>query len=165
MSARKNVPSAQPGPPAQNVMPFVKMHGLGNDYIYIDLFAAKELPKAAGEPADLARRLSDRHFGIGGDGLILLEPSDKDDLRMRMFNADGSEGAMCGNGIRCLAKLAFEAGHVAARRITVETRAGVKTLELITAGSVVEAVRVNMGPPRLAPEACPCREVFVHFLQ
>jgi diaminopimelate epimerase len=135
-------------------LPFVKMHGLGNDYVYIDMFGVGQLP---GEPADLARKLADRHFGVGGDGMILVEPSKLADVRMRMFNADGSEGAMCGNGIRCVAKLAFEAGHVRGRRITVETRAGLKTLELITAGETVEAVRVNMGPPRLNPADIPVK--------
>jgi diaminopimelate epimerase len=153
MSANKK--NAVPGPiESQAGLPFVKMHGLGNDYIYIDMFHVKALP---GEPADLARKLADRHFGVGGDGMILVEPSESADVRMRMFNADGSEGAMCGNGIRCVAKLAFEAGHVSGRRITVETRAGVKTVDLITAGERVEAVRVNMGPPRLNPADVPVK--------
>ncbi len=141
-------------PVGEGALKFVKMHGLGNDYIYVDMFKTKTLP---GEGGDLARRLSDRHFGVGGDGLILVGPSDVADLRMTMFNADGSEGAMCGNGIRCVAKLGFEAGHIDRRRITVETKAGIKTLELITSGDSVEAVRVNMGRPRLAPADIPVK--------
>ncbi len=138
------------------VLPFVKMHGLGNDYIYVDLFRVKSLP---GEPADLARRMSDRHFGVGGDGLILVGPSESADCRMQMFNADGSEGAMCGNGIRCVAKLAFEAGHVRKTRMTVQTRSGVKTLDLYADpdGQTIRAVRVNMGPPKLAPTDVPVK--------
>ena len=152
MTAKKDT---VPGPDdSPDRLPFVKMHGLGNDYVYIDMFRVKHLP---GEPADLARRLADRHFGVGGDGLILVGPSESADVRMRMFNADGSEGAMCGNGIRCVAKLAFEAGHVRERRITVETQAGIKTVELTVAGGKVEAVRVNMGPPRLNPADIPVK--------
>ncbi|MDD4890324.1 MAG: diaminopimelate epimerase [Phycisphaerae bacterium] len=135
-------------------MRFVKMHGIGNDYVYVDLFANPDLP---GEPADLAIKVSDRHFGIGSDGLILVGPSETADVRMRMFNADGSESQICGNGIRCVAKLAFDAGHVKGRRITVETRAGIKTLDLTIAGGKVSAVRVNMGPPTLAPAEIPVK--------
>ncbi|MCG3180396.1 MAG: Diaminopimelate epimerase [Phycisphaerae bacterium] len=135
-----------------SVLPFVKMHGLGNDYVYVDLFATPELPA---DPADLARRLANRHFGIGSDGLILVGPSDKADLKMTMFNADGSEGAMCGNGIRCVAKLGYESGYVRSERVAIETASGVKTVELITGDGRVEAVRVNMGVPNLAPNTIP----------
>jgi diaminopimelate epimerase len=140
------------------VLPFVKMHGLGNDYVYVDLFQVKDLP---GEPAELARHVSDRHFGVGGDGLILVGPSESADCRMQMFNADGSEGAMCGNGIRCVAKLAYEAGHVRKTRMTVQTRSGVKAVDLFIeskgGGEIVRAVRVNMGAPRLSPADVPVK--------
>ena len=153
MSERKN-PVRQPD---DAVLPFIKMHGLGNDYVYVDMFQVKSLPGELLELSALARRMSDRHFGVGGDGLILVGPSESADCRMRMFNADGSEGAMCGNGIRCVAKLACEAGYAKGRRITVETGAGVKTVELITSGGLVEAVRVNMGAPRLQPADVPVK--------
>ncbi len=132
---------------------FVKMHGLGNDYVYIDTFI-NELP---GPAAELARRVSNRHFGIGSDGLILVGPSESADVKMTMFNADGSEAEMCGNGIRCVAKYAWEAGHVEGNTIAVETRAGAKKLELITSGGQVEAVRVNMGQPKLRPGEIPVK--------
>ena len=112
------------------------MHGIGNDYIYFDCFKDKIF-----DPEKLAVRLSDRHFGIGGDGIILLCPSDKADIRMRMFNADGSEGRMCGNGIRCLSKLACILGYVKGRNCTVETLSGIKKAEFIISGNDVEAVR------------------------
>lgn len=139
-------------------LPFVKMHGLGNDYVYIDMFRVGRLPMPA---AELARRVSDRHFGIGSDGLILVGPAESADVRMQMFNADGSEGAMCGNGIRCAAKLAYEAGHVRSQRLTVQTRSGIKTVELMTTGQpggeTVQSVRVNMGSPRLKPADVPVK--------
>ena len=114
------------------IMRFTKMHGIGNDYIYVDGFAEK-----LADPASVARKISDRHFGIGGDGLILILPSDKADVKMRMFNADGSEAEMCGNGIRCLAKYAFEHGLAKSNPMKVETGAGVLTLSLHTeAGEV-----------------------------
>ena len=131
-------------------MRFTKMHGLGNDYVYVNGF-----DQQVDEPAALARAVSDRHFGIGADGLILILPSDKADCRMRMFNADGSEAQMCGNGIRCVAKYVYD--HDIARRATlnVETLAGIIGLDLFVAGSVVEKVRVNMGEPRLQREQIP----------
>ena len=101
-------------------MRFIKMHGIGNDYIYVDCF--RETVK---EPERLAVHISDRHFGVGGDGLILIMPSDKADARMRMFNADGSEAQMCGNGIRCLAKYVYDSGLSRKADLTVETLAGV----------------------------------------
>ncbi len=127
-------------------MRFVKMHGAGNDYVYIDGFST---PVA--DPAALAVAVSDRHFGIGSDGLILILPSTVADVRMRMFNSDGSEAEMCGNGVRCVAKYAYDHGLVKGREITVETGAGVKALQLFTnTADKVERVRVNMGPPRLS---------------
>src|SRR5580693_2632077 len=117
-------------------MRFTKMHGLGNDYVYVDCFATK-MPS---DPAELARSVADRHFGVGGDGLILICPSEVADARMRMFNADGSEAEMCGNGVRCVAKYVYD--HNIARKPTlaIETGAGVLTLELEIAGERVHRV-------------------------
>lgn len=131
-------------------MRFTKMHGLGNDYVYL-------LPSEERDWEDLARRMSDRHFGIGSDGIILALPSRIADMRMRMFNADGSEAEMCGNGIRCVARFAIENGLVPADReeITVETLAGVKTLQLMRENGVVVAARVDMGPPNFDPASLP----------
>ena len=125
-------------------MRFTKMHGLGNDYIYVNGF-----DEQVDDPAAVARAVSDRHFGIGADGLILILPSDRADCRMRMFNADGSEAQMCGNGIRCVAKYVYD--HDIARRtaLNVETLAGVLELDLFVAGDAVDRVRVRMGEPRL----------------
>jgi diaminopimelate epimerase len=131
-------------------MRFTKMHGCGNDYIYVNGF--EESVAAA---PDVARRVSDRHFGIGGDGLILVLPSDVADVRMQMFNADGSEAEMCGNGIRCVAKFAYDRGLVDKTELDVETAAGIKRLDLILAGGRVSAARVNMGEPRLDRAAVP----------
>lgn len=129
---------------------FTKMHGTGNDYVYVNLFEQE-----VKNPEELAVRVSDRHFGIGSDGLILIAPSETADCRMIMYNADGSEGAMCGNGIRCVAKYAYERGIVGGSRITVETKSGVKTLELTVEKQTVTAVRVNMGKAVLEPEKIP----------
>src|SRR5438128_1657480 len=126
-------------------MKFTKMHGLGNDYIYVNGFAER-----VENPTEVARKISDRHFGIGSDGLILILPSDKADVRMQMFNADGSEAQMCGNGIRCVAKYAFEHGISKSNPMRVETGRGVLTLDLETQNGKVEQVTVNMGEPRLA---------------
>ncbi len=126
-------------------MKFVKMHGAGNDYVYVDCFR-----QTIEDPANLAREISDRNFGVGGDGLILIEPSKKADVKMRMFNIDGSEGEMCGNGIRCVAKYAFDHGLVDRTEITVETGAGVLPLTMYpNKHEHIDKVRVNMGPPRL----------------
>ena len=133
-------------------MRFTKMHGLGNDYVYVNGFEEQ-----VDDPAALARAVSDRHFGIGGDGLILILPSDKADCRMRMFNADGSEAQMCGNGIRCVAKYVYDHGIARRTALTVETLAGVLALDLFAAGGVVERVRVNMGEPRLQRAQIPMR--------
>jgi len=131
-------------------MRFIKMHGIGNDYIYVDC-----LQETVREPEKLAVRISDRHFGVGGDGLILIMPSDKADARMQMFNADGSEGEMCGNGIRCVAKYVYEAGIARKPEITLDTLAGVLTLQLFPTQGKVEKVRVNMGQPRLRRQEIP----------
>jgi diaminopimelate epimerase len=125
-------------------MHFTKMHGLGNDYIYVNGFE-----EHIEEPSALALAMSDRHFGIGADGLIIILPSSVADFRMRMFNADGGEAQMCGNGIRCLAKYVYDHHLTRATTISVETLAGVLTLELFPHDHVVERVRVRMGEPRL----------------
>src|SRR5271169_6006548 len=106
-------------------MRFTKMHGIGNDYVYVDCFE-----RQVADPASLAVRISDRHFGVGSDGLILIMPSMLADVRMQMYNADGSQSPMCGNGIRCVAKYAFDHGLSKANPMRVETAAGVKEIEL-----------------------------------
>jgi len=132
-------------------MKFTKMHGAGNDYVYIDGYH-----ETLADPAELARLVSNRHFGIGGDGLILILPSTVADVRMRMFNSDGSEAEMCGNGLRCVAKYAFDHGLVSSLAITVETGAGLLPVTMFTnAAGRVERVRVNMGRPRLARAEIP----------
>jgi diaminopimelate epimerase len=125
-------------------MKFTKMHGIGNDYIYVNGFEEQ-----IDQPAEVARAVSDRHFGIGSDGLILILPSTQADFRMRMFNADGSEAQMCGNGIRCLAKYVYDRGMTQKTTIQVETLAGVLALQLFSSHGVVEKVCVKMGEPRL----------------
>lgn len=132
-------------------MNFTKMHGAGNDYVYVNCFA-----ETVENPAEVAIKVSNRNFGIGSDGLILIMPTDKADVRMRMFNSDGSESEMCGNGIRCVAKYAYDHGIVSKTEITAETGAGILTLQLFpNAENKVERVRVNMGPPRLSREEIP----------
>ena len=132
-------------------MKFTKMHGIGNDYVYVETFHQP----APADPVQLAVAMSDRHFGIGSDGLILIEPSAVADARMRMFNNDGSEAEMCGNGIRCVAKFIHD--HAIARqpRVTVETGRGVLTLDLEVEAGIARRVRVNMGTPILASAAIP----------
>jgi diaminopimelate epimerase len=132
-------------------MRFTKMHGLGNDYVYVDCYN-QPLPA---DPAALSRAVSDRHFGVGGDGLILVCPSDRADARMRMFNADGSEAEMCGNGVRCVAKLAFDHGLSRSNPMKVETGRGVLTLHLELKAGKVEQVTVDMGEPILEAERIP----------
>lgn len=130
---------------------FTKMHGLGNDYVYIDC-------TKNGEPnniSDLAQFVSNRHFGVGSDGLILICKSDTCDFKMRMFNYDGSEAQMCGNGIRCVGKFVYDKGLTNKEKITVETLAGIKILNLNVVDGKVETVRVDMGKPILAPEKIP----------
>ncbi|WP_322818689.1 diaminopimelate epimerase [Tepidiforma sp.] len=133
-------------------MRVTKMHGLGNDYVYLAPASESEH-----DWPELSRRISDRHFGVGSDGLILALPSTIADVRMRMFNADGSEAEMCGNGIRCLVKFAIEEGLVPADRqqVTVETLAGIKTLTVYRENGVVTAARVDMGPPSFDPTSLP----------
>ena len=132
-------------------MNFTKMHGAGNDYVYID---ARNLDE---DWPTLCKAISDRHFGIGSDGLILIKDSDIADLRMQMFNADGSEGEMCGNGIRCFAKYAIEHDIVPRPEtgLTIDTLAGIRTVVPIYDGNTVTGARVAMGIPRLAPKDIP----------
>lgn len=127
-------------------MRFTKMEGLGNDYIYVNCLEG--VPE--GLP-DLARRLSDRHFGVGADGLICVRPGRGGDFTMEMYNADGSRGTMCGNGIRCVGKYVYEKGLTRKTCLTIDTDAGPRTLELQVRGGEVEAVTVNMGKPGLLP--------------
>ena len=133
------------------MMRFTKMHGAGNDYVYVNAFVEK-LPE---ELPELARRVSDRHTGIGSDGLILITPSEKGDARMRMFNADGSESEMCGNGVRCVAKYVYDHGIARKPELKIETGRGVLTLQVFPENGRVERVRVNMGAPILVPDHIP----------
>ncbi|MCC7083598.1 MAG: diaminopimelate epimerase [Pirellulales bacterium] len=126
-------------------MRFTKMHGIGNDYVYVDCFAE---PMPA-DPAELSRKIADRHFGVGGDGLILICPSQMADASMRMFNADGSESEMCGNGIRCVAKYVYDHGIAKKPTLKIETGRGVLTLDVEVNGDKVQKVRVDMGEPIL----------------
>jgi diaminopimelate epimerase len=130
---------------------FVKMHGLGNDYVYIDRF----VESAAFEPAVLAQKIADRHRGVGGDGLILVEPSLRANARMRMFNADGSESEMCGNGVRCVAHLVVSRGYAAVGEVSIETGRGVLVVIVTPTGSRSSRVRVDMGRPLLHPDEIP----------
>ena len=132
-------------------MKFTKMQGAGNDYVYVNCFE-----ETVQDPAAVAIKVSNRNFGIGSDGLILIMPSEVADVKMRMFNSDGSESEMCGNGIRCVAKYAYDHGIVAKKEISAETGAGILTLQLVTGtDGKVEKVRVNMGPPRLTRKEIP----------
>ena len=132
-------------------MKFTKMHGAGNDYVYVNCFQER-----VDDPEQTAIKVSNRNFGIGSDGLILIMPSTVADVRMRMFNSDGSESEMCGNGIRCVAKYAYDHGIVTTKEITAETGAGILTLQLfIDDGNKVDKVRVNMGKPRLTRAEIP----------
>ena len=135
-----------------DMIPFTKMHGAGNDYVYVDCFA-NPVPEKIGE---LAIAMSHRHFGIGGDGLVLIRKSDTADARMQMFNADGSEAEMCGNAIRCVAKLVYERGIAAKPQLVIETGAGNLILDLVVSdtGKVTE-VTVDMGPPELEAPSIP----------
>ncbi len=152
-------------------MKFVKMHGTGNDYVYINLFegyddsvpatydtGGKLLTVDGEDVCKAAIRVSDRHFSIGADGLICVAPSDKADVRMIMFNADGSEGMMCGNGIRCVAKFAYDKGLIPQKpEISIETASGIKTLNLTIENGVCTYVEVNMGQAILKPEDIPVK--------
>jgi diaminopimelate epimerase len=132
-------------------MRFTKMQGAGNDYIYVDCFD-QPIPT---DPAKLARQIADRHYGVGGDGLILICPSTTADARMRMFNADGSESEMCGNGVRCVAKYVYDHNIARRPRLTIETGNGVLALDLEVADGRVHQVRVDMGEPILDPARIP----------
>jgi diaminopimelate epimerase len=131
---------------------FTKMEGCGNDYIYIDCFTQK-----IKSPAALAVKLSDRRFGVGGDGIILLLPSKKADAKMRIFNIDGSEGRMCGNGIRCAAKYLYDNNIVRKENMSVETLSGVRELKLTIKKGLTESVKVDMGRPELQPAKIPVK--------
>ena len=129
---------------------FTKMQGLGNDYVYMDAIHQK-----IENESSLAQFVSNRHFGIGSDGLILICKSDIADFKMRMFNSDGSEAEMCGNGIRCVGKFVYDKGLTDKTTVTIETLAGIKTLELNTKDGKVETVKVDMGEPILTPKEIP----------
>lgn len=131
-------------------MKFTKMHGIGNDYVYVNC-----LQETVADPARMARFVSDRHFGIGSDGLILIRPSEIADFGMEMYNADGSQGAMCGNGIRCVAKYVYDYGLTDKTHISVATGSGIKYLDLQVEDGKVSLVTVDMGAPELAPEKIP----------
>ncbi len=131
-------------------MEFTKMQGAGNDYVYVDCFKEKVV-----NPSELSRRISDRHFGVGSDGLILIKPSDRADFYMEMYNADGSEGKMCGNGIRCVGKYVYDNGLTDKTEISVDTLSGVKYLKLNVVDGKVDTVRVDMGAPILTPREIP----------
>ena len=135
-----------------NRLKFTKMHGAGNDYIYINCF--EETVK---NPEKLAIKVSDRHFGIGSDGLILISPSDKADFKMNIYNADGSEGMMCGNGIRCVSKYVYDNGMTDKDEISVETRSGIKLIKMNVENGKVVSARVNMGEPILEAEKIPTK--------
>jgi len=143
-------------------MKFTKMHGLGNDYIYIDCMdgslggSDSSLVSDDKYLGNLSRTLSDRHCSIGGDGIIMILPSGNADFRMRIFNADGSEAKMCGNGVRCIGKYVYDHGHTDSENITLETLSGVKSLRLFPApDGRVESVTVDMGEPVFEPSAIP----------
>lgn len=133
-------------------MHFTKVHGLGNDFVLVNADEEKDLP---GNLAELAIKVCDRHFGVGADGLVLIKSSNKADIAMQIFNSDGSEAEMCGNAIRCVAKYAYERGLVKKTVLEVETGAGIMVPELVLEGGVVNAVRVDMGAPRLEREQIP----------
>ena len=131
-------------------MKFTKMQGIGNDYVYVNC-----LQETIENPSELAKKISDRHYGVGSDGLIMINPSDKADFEMEMYNADGSRGEMCGNGIRCVAKYVYDYGLTDKTRISVETLAGIKYLDLTVEDGKVVLVKVDMGKPMLRPEEVP----------
>ncbi len=133
-----------------NKFKFTKMHGAGNDYIYVNCFEEKVEDINA-----TAKKVSDRHFGIGSDGLVLICPSDKADFRMDMYNSDGSQAEMCGNATRCVGKYVYDRGLTDKTRVTLETLAGIKILDLNVKDGRVESVTVNMGSPELVPKNIP----------
>lgn len=131
-------------------MKFTKMQGIGNDYLYINCMEGIDF-----DPVETSIKLSDRHFGVGSDGIILICPSEIADFKMRMFNADGSEGKMCGNGIRCFAKYVYAKGLTDKTELQIETLSGIKTVQLILTDGEVTAVRVDMGSPIFEPSQIP----------
>lgn len=131
-------------------MKFTKMQGIGNDYVYVNC-----LQETIENPSELAKKISDRHYGVGSDGLIMINPSDKADFEMEVYNADGSRGEMCGNGIRCVAKYVYDYGLTDKTSISVETLAGIKYLDLTVEDGKVVLVKVDMGKPMLRPEEVP----------
>ena len=133
-------------------MKFTKMHGCGNDYVYVNCFE-----ETVNDPAAVARFVSDRHYGIGSDGLILICPSEIADFRMAMYNLDGSEGKMCGNGVRCIAKYVYDHHLTDKTQISLETLGGIKYLDLNIKDGKVETVKVDMGEPILKPEEIPVK--------
>ena len=140
-------------------MKFTKMHGIGNDYVYVNCFKER-----LENPAQISRFVSDRHCGIGGDGLILIGPSEVADFQMRIYNADGSQAEMCGNGVRCVGKYVYDRGLTKKTTVTVETLGGIKTLELHVEQGTVRSVTVDMGLPILAPEKIPVQGTGERFL-
>lgn len=132
-------------------MKFTKMQGIGNDYVYVDCTKENKIEN----PAELSKKVSNRHFGIGSDGLILIENSNVADFKMAIYNADGSQAEMCGNGIRCFAKFVFDKGLINKENITIETLAGIKQLKLSTENGKVKKVRVDMGEPILEAKKIP----------
>ena len=132
-------------------MKFTKMQGIGNDYVYVDCTKENKIEN----PAELSKKVSNRHFGIGSDGLILIENSNVADFKMAIYNADGSQAEMCGNGIRCVAKFVFDKGLINKENITIETLAGIKQLKLSTENVKVKKVRVDMGEPILEAKKIP----------
>ena len=131
-------------------MKFTKMHGAGNDYIYVNCFEEK-----VENPSEVAIKVSDRHFGIGSDGLVLIKPSDKGDFFMDMYNADGSRGKMCGNASRCVAKYVYDNGMTEKDEIALETLSGIKYIKIFTDGKKAVAAQVNMGSPELEAKKIP----------
>ncbi len=145
-------------------MKFTKMQGCGNDYVYVNCFSEK-----VENPSALAMRIADRHFGVGGDGLILIEPSDRADAYMHMFNLDGSEGNMCGNGIRCVAKFIYDHGMIPADRTeaVIDTKSGLKNIRLFTENGKMKGASVDMGEAKLTsalPEAITVHGMQLHFI-
>lgn len=132
------------------MLKFTKMEGIGNDYVYID-----NINQTVDNPSELSKRISDRHFGIGSDGLILISRSDVADFKMNIYNPDGSEAEMCGNGIRCVGKFVYDKGLTDKTEVTIETLAGIKTLELTLENGKVSLVKVDMGKPILEADKIP----------
>ena len=141
------------------MLKFTKMHGIGNDYVYVNCFK-----ETVSDPEKLSIFVSDRHFGVGSDGLVLIMPSEKADFRMRMFNADGSEGMMCGNATRCIGKYVYDNGMTDKTDITLETKSGIKRLKLFVKDGKVETVLVDMGKAIIKPADIPVRSELDTFI-